>query len=953
MSFIAGLIVATATIKTGKFVMFNYFRNKKIKNSLALLTLVITMQPTVSLYADTISDAGRAGQTLGIEAYGKGNTSFPLPSYNSTTGDLAYGASSNSTNLNINEFYPQTSDKNTRPDSYYSSATVDIEYLKSNYNNPSAIQTIGQGVRQSQYTASSSANGNTWSGAIDANIYNLALGASGKKAIYEGQVSLMKIDAQNAQAGTTYQSIINSVSDACDRTSTITKVTKTKRIPSYESCTIPLTPSASCTINHNYTISTYAVDLYAAKADSITTNSEQANFSFNLATGVIAGNDDSQGSGLISNIDYHGKQTEIQAAFAAGKAVEIKLSGNTYWSGYTNTETNSTRTFEKVGNSVINSIVTEVDNAATAKHLTSKITVVVAFLENSSWTQTTDSCFQTVAMIKSGACSQGSISGEQICKTVSGANSGISFEICESGNIANAMIDPSFGSIVTPASTSITVSNAVCSATSNDTCYTDAQGVQQCPSSSGSIETCTALLAEKPSCVFIDETCVSFSSIGGACTLKQKNYDCGTNVSYEEPVASVAASCSPVVRCGGQDCADFIPETASSFGKVSALLDSVNMMANDMNCASNDPSSCRVFAGSKSTCKQAVGGLQDCCKKPNSGPGPNVIDYVTMLASAGSFDNKMKDLENSKGGTPQDSAYRKMSDPANASFTELSAPFSNGWDSATQGYGANSNASSSTSSSRNEVKEAASAAFSIYAQSKLGDMAKDFLFNNSVTTGIMNSSIGSLAGTLFTAYSIYTTTVLIVQLMWPCTQEEIKLAGAKKINTTKKVGSYCHLESFGLCVESREQYCVYNSPLSRIITEQIKMQQGTNYGNVSCNCSVSFLGACIKKDCSWNANCGGLSIAEVASVDWKAIDLSEWTATLVQANLYKVPDSLNVNSLTGGTNVASGLNGQRNNVIDRTKERLTNGNVSTTTSTTIRDSGVKNNTLPLYKSGQE
>ncbi|MEA3240097.1 MAG: conjugal transfer protein TraN, partial [Pseudomonadota bacterium] len=85
---------------------------------------------------------------------------------------------------------------------------------------------------------------------------------------------------------------------------------------------------------------------------------------------------------------------------------------------------------------------------------------------------------------------------------------------------------------------------------------------------------------------------------------------------------------------------------------------------------------------------------------------------------------------------------------------------------------------------------------------------------------------------------------------------------------------YCAKKVLHTCVLKKESYCCYKSPLSRIIMEQVRPQLG-GFGS--------------KK----HPNCGGLTLQELADVNWDVIDLSEWTVRLSDAGLLPTtPDEL-------------------------------------------------------------
>ena len=95
-----------------------------------------------------------------------------------------------------------------------------------------------------------------------------------------------------------------------------------------------------------------------------------------------------------------------------------------------------------------------------------------------------------------------------------------------------------------------------------------------------------------------------------------------------------------------------------SFAQVSALLNSLQYMGQDMECTGTDSSgnvtgdqnvTCKVFSGNPSKCKIVVGGVQDCCE-PASPVG--MAPYLNMLSAKSdgqmilNFSNKAYDWLN-------------------------------------------------------------------------------------------------------------------------------------------------------------------------------------------------------------------------------------------------------------------------------------------------------------------
>lgn len=122
------------------------------------------------------------------------------------------------------------------------------------------------------------------------------------------------------------------------------------------------------------------------------------------------------------------------------------------------------------------------------------------------------------------------------------------------------------------------------------------------------------------------------------------------------------------------------------------------------------------------------------------------------------------------------------------------------------------------------------------------------------------------------------------------------------------VGSYCHTRVLGVCIEKREAYCCFNSPLSRIIQEQIRPQINMNFGDPK------------------NPQCSGIPLKKISQINWNKINLDEWLGILQQNGQFPDPSSINLDSLTGSGNDFN-IDGTRKNAQERTLKRLEGINV--------------------------
>jgi conjugal transfer mating pair stabilization protein TraN len=103
---------------------------------------------------------------------------------------------------------------------------------------------------------------------------------------------------------------------------------------------------------------------------------------------------------------------------------------------------------------------------------------------------------------------------------------------------------------------------------------------------------------------------------------------------------------------------------------------------------------------------------------------------------------------------------------------------------------------------------------------------------------------------------------VIMQLM-SCSENEGRLALQRGAALCHEVGSYCSSSILGSCVTTTHSHCCFNSVLSRSINEQGRPQVGRGWGSAQ------------------NPSCGGFTIAELQSLNFAAMDFTEFYASIV------------------------------------------------------------------------
>ena len=96
-----------------------------------------------------------------------------------------------------------------------------------------------------------------------------------------------------------------------------------------------------------------------------------------------------------------------------------------------------------------------------------------------------------------------------------------------------------------------------------------------------------------------------------------------------------------------------------------------------------------------------------------------------------------------------------------------------------------------------------------------------------------------------------------------CSASEIELAEERNAGNTHYLGKYCSKRTlFGVCIRRSRAWCVFGSKLGRILQQQGRSQLGIGW-----------------------RNCRGLTVAEIESIDFARLDLSEFTENLMDGSM--------------------------------------------------------------------
>jgi len=478
-----------------------------------------------------------------------------------------------------------------------------------------------------------------------------------------------------------------------------------------------------------------------------------------------------------------------------------------------------------------------------------------------------------------------------------------------------------------------------CDLSHSGQCWTDTAGSHCLPALEFAPPATSCASLETKGCAFIKSQCLDVLG-SGTCWDSVDTYDCGQSVGISGIQSNSQQQCAGPIRCMGEDCLTVNRTQSQDFTKAVGLLNTAQQMSMDLQCdvangnlQQKDPTSCQVFKGKAASCKM-VGGpinLVDCCETPSGSMG--LGQYIDLLLATSQLDNAVMAMDSTSAVRGAWETMRTPFTMAGDAWNSFQADFASGVnnlvgtdlmsvsDVAEQGL-----LDSLKGELMNSVAEWIGNTFGEAAGNALfsagGEAAFDSLGNmtpaaesGGVELGGGAAVAGEMLSTLMTAYTIVMIVVMIIQMVYSCEQTEYELAAKKQLKVCKDLGTYCKTRSpiSGTCLVREESYCCYNSPLARILNEQIKPQLAMGFGTPKA------------------PECSGIKVTDLAKVDWTKVNLDEWIAILAQTNHLPSASNaaamLNLNQLTGsGSRLNPGRygsnSGNRQDTLTRSQGRM-------------------------------
>ena len=904
-------------------------RHCRFTRSLAMtLGITLAWTPFGVTWADALQAAGRDGQQTGQQLLG--GFQFPVETGTGTL-KLNPGTSQEST-ININTLFPDASSTG--------SSTSNITQLYG--NNPG---TMAAGLAaQTTLNGESSATGEAYRTLIN-------------------NAHQSHPDLQNDALWTASDQVFanftpwaKSFSD-CTTTTTQTATTQTVQVPDYQLCLRQPTVPQSCSATHQVKVEPLlryvsgngglsscgpgCMDLYVGVVGDNYWSAGCAVFSWQVTYTML--HPEAIVSATLEDVEFddhaqvfYDGNLIYTGSSGWGAPCELKRS----WVDHPNKDV--TFAFNSTGNKVFRQDTLVGGNGEGYSRIRLRYDLS-KLISQDQWSWSGPNCQNLANAITDGICQ----SGSQLSCTNDPANATgcyvdpVSQVMVCANNLTPAPVASASG--IRNTCMSITAAGQ-CDLSSTGQCWTDTAGTHcLSPPASGTPTTSCSIL-ENQGCAFIKSQCLD-TLASGTCWDSVDTYDCGQQVGIPGIQSSTQQQCSGPIRCMGEDCVTVNKTQSQDFTKAVALLNTAQQMAMDLSCdysnanlQQKDPTSCQVFKGKAADCKMVGGAvnLVDCCKTPEGSMG--LGRYIDLLLATSQLDNAVMRMDATSAVRGTWETLRTPFSVAGDAWNSVQADFASGvndlvgsdmlsvTDVAEQGL-----LDSLKGELMNSVAEWIGSTFGEAAGNALfsagGQAAFDSMGNmtpaaqsGGVELGGGAAVAGEMLSTLMGAYTIVMIIIMIIQIVYSCEQSEYELAAKKQLKVCKDLGSLCESKVAGLCLVRKESYCCYNSPLARILNEQIKPQLGMDFGTPEV------------------PQCSGIKVADLDKVDWNQVNLDEWLGILAQTNHLPTAGNaasmLNLDQLTG---TGSRLNPQkygastssRQDTLTRTQGRMTNLEVPT------------------------
>lgn len=317
-------------------------------------------------------------------------------------------------------------------------------------------------------------------------------------------------------------------------------------------------------------------------------------------------------------------------------------------------------------------------------------------------------------------------------------------------------------------------------------------------------------------CRKIDSVCIDTDPTLG-CTMRQITYDCIS----KKGETTTTLDCSAKQVCNNGTCWDAGAPNDTDFAQAVATMEAAR------EAGAYSPDGLNMFRGVAESCPKKL--LANCCKSSGGAQSNNDITW-SMIGQGAKY----------VGETALNAGSKYMFD--------MMYPGSGWVDSGMQ----------CVQESTMFTPTSFEPGIEMYGLSWGG--AYGSLAAGETATGMFGQTIYGLGnGFAFDPYTfVIMVVIMIIMSMMQCPADSKQLAMHRGANLCHFVGSYCSSKFLGVCTETTESYCCFNSKLSKIINEQGRPQIGKSWGSAE------------------SPDCSGFSAEQFQQLDFSKIDMSEF-----------------------------------------------------------------------------
>lgn len=361
-------------------------------------------------------------------------------------------------------------------------------------------------------------------------------------------------------------------------------------------------------------------------------------------------------------------------------------------------------------------------------------------------------------------------------------------------------------------------------------------------------------VANNPKCTLKKTDCI-LRLPNGTCTSTEKTYSCEVKPAGTKP----EEVCRTRVCDANGVCVDADDQPDKDFGPTAAGLEIAREIGVYL-----DSDGINIFSGEDSRCSKGKLGIKSCCTPKGGGQSNNALAGAMFegLTTGGKevMDVGSKYMYDSLMDSPTlQEGMGSMISSVNSWFT--TSPdydfFNGSFDPSFSymGFSASWGAAPGASPVFNWASQ------NIPGVGSVGS----FINSGNIVLG------GTPPGFVLQFNPYMLLAQLIIDWVLTCAPSDHITALRKGQNLCHHVGSYCHTKFLGACLEMRESHCCYNSRLAKIIQEQGRMQINKSWGSPEAPV------------------CKGFTIAEMESLDFSKMDLSEFIKEIQAKAINTIP----------------------------------------------------------------